>query len=279
MSQRRNGGVFALPLINQYTQLAPFGKCKEQTIEMWIKEMLLHMEQQLKWYLQMASELEQGVHLTGPCKNQWLKMLKEEEHMWEDVCDVTPRRDPNRVDLALQYLEDMIQAYLTMFCGTSPTSREGIQVAIDTTVMPTGSMSKVYSLYKRMLSLHEDLDEAHRPSYALVERALLRAIRRSHPDLDVGMRMSIQVQTSISALETRRLASNVGVLLPTRSEQFQVLKSACSKATKGHKANLEVRDKLLETEDTPSTPIPTPPTTPSRTRSSSPSARRVTMTP
>ncbi|KAJ1383965.1 hypothetical protein B484DRAFT_461578, partial [Ochromonadaceae sp. CCMP2298] len=164
----RRGGIFALPIVNQHTQMKPYGACKEQTIEMWIWELLSYGERFQIFPSILAAEMEQGTHLTGACKNQLLKAIKDEEHMWEDVYDLTPRRDPNRVDLALQYLEDMILAYLIMFCGSAPTTSEAIQLTIDTAVMPTGNVSEIYSLYKRVLTLHQDLDEAHLPSYAKV---------------------------------------------------------------------------------------------------------------
>jgi hypothetical protein len=190
------------------TTLDPYGPTQEENIAEFIERLLHYMQFHMVYYSIMAMELEQGRHLIGAAKSKWIAFKQLKQHVWEDVIRREDPRDPNSVQSAVQYLQDMILAHLVVFRhAKTPTTRTEVQAAIDTAFIPARNHGGTYALFKRILELLKQLlSLTGVPPYDTVLEAVLGGLRRSGKTQEGGVNMAMHLEMKIGSIETDRAA-------------------------------------------------------------------------
>ncbi|KAJ1403233.1 hypothetical protein B484DRAFT_437435 [Ochromonadaceae sp. CCMP2298] len=236
----RRAGVLTPPYLNALAMFTPFGTTSEETVEMFIQRLLYYMAFHHIWYGVIAMELEEGKHLAvgSPQRAAWIALKKSIPYLYEGVLE-TDRPDKNSVWVAVQYLQDMILAYLLTFrSADAPTTRAEVQNAIDTMYIPSRDMGGTYAMYKRMTQLQSQLPAAaDRPTpYNDVLDAVRKALVRSGDTPRSGLALAIKLDATIEAAETRRLARG-GAEIPSYDESMEILRVSCAIMTDEHELN------------------------------------------
>jgi hypothetical protein len=103
------------------------------------------------------------------------RLIGAAKSKWKDVIGREDPRNPNSVQSAVQYLQDMILAHLVVFRhAKTPTTRTEVQAAIDTAFIPARDHGGTYALFKRILELLKQLPSPTGvPPYDTVLEAVL----------------------------------------------------------------------------------------------------------